>query len=92
MEVGTVVLLQSVLDRLFWLALIAIFLGVVSYLITFVLGDPRSSWGRRLFLRGKVVQIGEDGRTPVARARVSVGGFPAPKSVLTAGEQHNLSP
>ena len=43
---ATFVLLQNILDRLFWLALIAIILGVLSYLMTFALNrkvPPRSS-------------------------------------------------
>lgn len=42
---STFVLLQNVLDRLFWLAQIAIILGVVSYLTTFILSrkTPPSS-------------------------------------------------
>jgi hypothetical protein len=42
---STFIILQSILNKLFWLALIAIVLGVASYLTTFILGRkaPTSS-------------------------------------------------
>ncbi|OGO74867.1 MAG: hypothetical protein A3K45_03600 [Chloroflexi bacterium RIFOXYC12_FULL_59_14] len=42
---STFVLLQNILDKIFWLALISILLGVASYLVTFILSRqaPRSS-------------------------------------------------
>lgn len=43
-------LLQDVLDKLFWLALVAIVLGVASYLVTVVLSHRMSSHSSELEL------------------------------------------
>lgn len=38
---STFILLQNILDKLFWLALFAIILGVISYLTIFILGRKK---------------------------------------------------
>ncbi len=40
---ATFILLQNILDKVFWLALVALVLGVVSYLITVLLGYKSQS-------------------------------------------------
>src|SRR2546421_6650090 len=43
---GTFLILEDILDKLFWLALVSLVLGVASYLITILLNhrnQPRSS-------------------------------------------------
>lgn len=70
---STLVLLQSILDKLYWIALVSIVLGVASYLTTFVLGrKPPISAAKVSLIDASLdphdspyKQIVEDGRSSI---------------------------
>jgi hypothetical protein len=63
---STFILLQNILDKLFWLALISILLGVFSYLVTIILN-------RKLRSHSPYVQIEEEGKKKIKPKKFNKG-------------------
>jgi hypothetical protein len=78
---STFILLQNILDKLFWLALISILLGVFSYLVTIILNRKLRSHSSRVTLidasldpkDSPYVQIEEEGKKKIKPKKFNKG-------------------